>query len=59
MTVTSVPWWKVTDADGLSAMAVEYCDIARLHGDYVTYAEALDVAYRLTGTPYPAGIAAS
>jgi hypothetical protein len=54
-----LPYWKNQDSDGLVTMAVQYRAIARTYGDYVTYAEALDVAYRLTATPYPAGIDAS
>ena len=51
-----VPGWKNQDADGLVAMAVEYEEICIRHGEYVSYGEALDIAYGLTDTPYPAGI---
>jgi hypothetical protein len=40
----------------LIAMTVDYVEICIRHGEYVTYGEALDIAYGLTDTPYPNGI---
>jgi hypothetical protein len=37
-------------------MTVEYVETSIRHGEYVTYGEALDIAYGLTGATYPEGI---
>jgi hypothetical protein len=46
--------------DTLVTMAVLYRQVVQYrYGEYITYAQALDFAYRITGTPYPEGISAN